>query len=74
MVARGTAEIDDTVELSRLSVIRMCAYKADDGIGANVPACVPELGPRTINRQPTPNQAKPPMKTGLKSHDFRPVL
>ena len=38
-----------------------CAHEAHIGIGASVP----KLGPKSINRQPTPT--KEPIKTGLKS-------
>ena len=49
-----------------------CAHKAHIGVGSSVPAGVPKLGPRTINRQPTPT--KLPKKDGPEIIDFRPVL
>ena len=49
-----------------------CALPAHIGIGLTVPTSVPERGPMTINRQPTPT--KFPMKNGPGIVDFRPVL
>jgi hypothetical protein len=40
----------------------MCAQKGHIGVRSSVPASVPKLGPRSINRQPTPT--KPPIRNG----------
>jgi hypothetical protein len=49
----------------------MCAREAHIGVGFSVPASVPKLEPRTINRQPA---NKEPTKNGPEIVNFKPVL
>jgi hypothetical protein len=49
-----------------------CALKAHVGVGRSVPKSVPERGPATIIRQPTPTNH--PIKNGPEIINFRPVL
>src|SRR5919109_2771504 len=49
-----------------------CALQAHIGVGFSVPASVPKLDPRTIQRQPTPTNLL--IENGPEIVNFRPVL
>ena len=72
MLTRAACRDVDRSGTSHLQGSATCAHRAHIGVGSSVPVSVPKLGPRSINRQPTPT--KTPKKNGPEIVNFRPVL